>query len=65
MLKPMRIPVLPASTWKEVNGDGGYEVRMDFQTQWMNNKGPAKLELVKVMVYVFNEERIETQIFTM
>jgi hypothetical protein len=43
----------------EVNGDGGYEVRMDFQTQWMNNKGPAKLELVKVMVYVFNEERIE------
>jgi len=41
-----------------IEEDGTYEVNMDFQTQWTNNKGPMNHVLSEVRVYAFNEERI-------
>ena len=41
-----------------IREDGSYEVDMDLQTQWTNNKGPMRLTLDAVKVYAFNEERI-------
>ncbi|MBQ3169753.1 MAG: hypothetical protein IJB99_08335 [Clostridia bacterium] len=41
-----------------IREDGSYEVDMDLQTQWTNNKGPMHLTLHEVKVYAFNEERI-------
>lgn len=41
-----------------IKDDGTYEVNMDFQTQWTNNKGPMNHVLSEVRVYAFNEERI-------
>lgn len=41
-----------------IHEDGSYQVDMDLQTQWMNNKGPMHLTLSEVRVYAFNEERI-------
>lgn len=38
--------------------DGSYEVNMDYQTQWTNNKGPMHLKLKEVKVFAFHEERI-------
>lgn len=42
-----------------IRPDGTYETVMDFQTQWTNNKGPAKVTLKEVKVFAFDEERIE------
>ena len=41
-----------------IKEDGSYEVDMDLQTQWTNNKGPMRLTLHEVKVYAFSEERI-------
>ncbi len=41
-----------------IRADGSYEVDMDLQTQWTNNKGPMHLTLHEIRVYAFNEERI-------
>ncbi len=41
-----------------IREDGSYEVDMDLQTQWTNNKGPMRLTLHEVKAYAFNEERI-------
>lgn len=41
-----------------INADGSYETVMDYQTQWTNNKGPAKVSFRKVNVFAFDEERI-------
>ena len=38
--------------------DGTYQTDMDFQTQWTNNKGPAKVKLHSVKAFAFEEERI-------
>lgn len=43
---------------------GRYCVDMVLQKQWTNNKGPIKLELDKVLLYAFTEERLgETNYF--
>ena len=42
-----------------IRADGTYETVMDFQCQWTNNKGPARLTLKEVKVFAFDEERIE------
>jgi hypothetical protein len=42
-----------------INEDGRYEMDMILQKQWTNNKGPIQLNLEKIVVYAFNEERIE------
>jgi len=42
-----------------IHEDGSYEADIDFQTQWTNNKGPAKLTLKEVKVFAFDEERID------
>lgn len=42
-----------------IRDDGTYETVMDYQLQWTNNKGPAKLSLKEVKVFAFDEERIE------
>ena len=48
-------------TWHYHEGDidpsGHYDVKMSMQTQWANNKGPVRLELDKIVVYAFREER--------
>lgn len=41
-----------------IRADGTYETVMDYQRQWTNNKGPAKLTLKEVKVFAFDEERI-------
>ncbi len=41
-----------------IREDGSYETVMDFQLQWTNNKGPAKLSMKEVKVFAFDEERI-------
>ena len=41
-----------------IREDGSYETVMDFQLQWTNNKGPAKLSLKEVKVFAFDEEII-------
>ena len=43
--------------------DGHYHIQMDYQTQWTNNKGPAKLTLKQVKVFAFDEEPIENTPF--
>lgn len=42
----------------EIQEDGSYRVEIERQVQWMNNKGPVSLELDRVVVYAFKEERI-------
>ncbi len=42
-----------------IRPDGSYETVMDFQGQWTNNKGPAKVTLKEVKVLAFDEERVE------
>lgn len=37
---------------------GRYSVDMVLQKQWTNNKGPIRLELQKVLLHAFREERI-------
>lgn len=41
-----------------IRKDGTYETVMDYQIQWTNNKGPAKLTLKEMKVFAFDEERI-------
>lgn len=36
---------------------GNFSVKMSMQTQWSNNKGPVRLEIDRVLVYAFKEER--------
>ena len=43
----------------EIGADGKYSVKLTMQTQWSNNKGPVRLELDRVVVYAFSEERYE------
>lgn len=40
-----------------IDSDGNYNVKMEMQTQWSNNKGPVRLILDKVVVYAFHEEQ--------
>jgi hypothetical protein len=42
-----------------IDDDGSFSVKMSRQTQWSNNKGPVRLEIDKVVVYAFKEERYE------
>ena len=42
----------------EIQADGSYQIDMEYQVQWMNNKGPVRPELTEVKVFAFNEERI-------
>ena len=37
---------------------GAFDVEIDWQVQWCNNKGPVRLTVERVLVYAFNEERI-------
>lgn len=47
----------------EIKEDGTYHVEIERQVQWMNNKGPVSLELDRVVVYAFKEERIENSFY--
>ena len=42
-----------------IRPDGSFEIKLDYQTQWTNNKGPVPLTLHKIRVFAFDEERIE------
>ena len=42
-----------------ISQDGTYSVDLDLQLQWTNNKGPVYLELDRIVVFAFHEERIE------
>ena len=42
-----------------IREDGTYEIVMDYQTQWTNNKGPVDVVLSHVRVFAFDEEQIE------
>jgi hypothetical protein len=42
-----------------IDDEGNYSVKLVMQTQWSNNKGPVRLELDKVMVYAFHEDRFD------
>ncbi|MBC7958258.1 MAG: hypothetical protein H7X94_00190 [Vallitaleaceae bacterium] len=42
-----------------IDENGAYALGMIFQKQWTNNKGPIQLKLEKIVVYGFDEERIE------
>lgn len=46
-----------------IRQDGSYEITMDFQTLWTNNKGPANVTFKEVKVFAFDEERIENTPF--
>ncbi len=43
----------------DIKPDGSYAVDMVGQRQWCNNKGPIRLTPYEVLVYAFNEERVE------
>ncbi|MGI5899541.1 MAG: hypothetical protein ACOX8S_06400 [Christensenellales bacterium] len=40
-----------------IDDSGCYSVNMSRQTQWSNNKGPVRLEIDRIVVYAFREER--------
>jgi hypothetical protein len=42
-----------------IDDEGNYSVKLSMQTQWSNNKGPVRLELDRVVVYAFHEERFD------
>ena len=47
-----------------IQEDGSYEIMMDYQTQWTNNKGPIDIFLSHIQVFAFDEEQIaETPYF--
>jgi hypothetical protein len=41
-----------------IDPHGNFSVKMTMQTQWSNNKGPVRLELDKVVIYAFKEDRV-------
>ncbi len=41
-----------------VDADGNFAADLPLQTQWYNNKGPARLRLMRVSAFAFDEERI-------
>ena len=42
-----------------IDENGNYDVKMVMQTQWSNNKGPVRLEVDRVKLYAFREERFD------
>ena len=43
----------------DIKPDGSYAADLVGQIQWVNNKGPIRLTPHHVLVYAFNEERVE------